>query len=52
MRIPAKTATYSGNNFTIHPSSNSLVECNTKVAGLRQLFGYVFLKESPSSSIL
>ena len=52
VRIPAKTATYSGNNFTTLPSSNSLVECNTKVAGLRQLFGYVFLRESPSSSIL
>jgi len=38
VRIPAKTATYSGNNFTTSPSSNSLVECNTKVAGLRQLF--------------
>jgi len=34
------------------PPSNSLVECNTKVAGLRQLFGYIFLRESPSNSIL
>jgi len=34
------------------PSSNSLVECNTIVAGLRQLFGYIFLRESPSNSTL
>ncbi len=34
VRIPAKTATNSENNFTTFPSSNSLVGCNTKVAGL------------------
>jgi len=38
MRIPVKTATHSGNNLTTFQSSNSLVDSNTKVAGLRQLF--------------
>jgi len=38
LHIPAKTATCSGNNFTTFQSSNSLVDSNTKVAGLRQLF--------------
>ena len=52
VRIPVKTATYSGNKLPPIPSSKSLVWCNTKVAGLRQLLGYVFLRESPSNSIL
>jgi hypothetical protein len=38
MHIPVKTATYSGNNLTALQSSSSLVDSNTKVAGLRQCF--------------
>jgi len=38
LHIPVKTATCSGNNLTTFQSSNSLVDSNTKVAGLRQLF--------------
>jgi hypothetical protein len=50
--IPVKTATCSGNNLTTFQSSNSLVDSNTKVAGLRQLFVQIFLAESPFNSIL
>jgi hypothetical protein len=38
LRIPVKTATCSGNNLTTFQSSNSLVDSNTKVAGLCQCF--------------
>ena len=38
VHIPVKTATCSGNNFTTFQSSKSLVDSNTKVAGLHQCF--------------
>ncbi|MEA2014687.1 MAG: hypothetical protein U9N38_05220 [Thermodesulfobacteriota bacterium] len=48
MRIPVKTATCSGNNFATFQSSNSLVDSNTKVAGLdRNLHLQEGTRESP-----